>query len=130
MTDKKIAAFFDFDKTLLHHESAKLGFRMVWEKRQVSAFFLLKLMLYDQLYKRALVSAETMADVCLEYYKGRKLQSFIDGAPEFYREWMKPELSPALLAKLEEHKRAGHELVLLSASVDYYLREADNSTNS
>jgi HAD superfamily hydrolase (TIGR01490 family) len=118
----KAAAFFDFDKTLLAHESAKLGFRMVWEAGLVSPWYLLKLTAADKFYKRGLVSAETMADLCLEYYRGRDLTPFIAGAPKFYREWIKPHLSPALLAKVEEHRRLGHVLVLLSASVDYYLR--------
>jgi HAD superfamily hydrolase (TIGR01490 family) len=41
----------------------------------------------------------------------------------FYRQSLKPHLSPAMLARVEEHRRQGHMLVVLSASVEYILRQ-------
>jgi len=122
MSDLKIAAFFDFDKTLLVKDSPEIGFKYLWEHKLVSPLFLLKVILAGQLYKRNRLSITTMTEICLDYYRGRKLQEFIEGAPDFYEHWLKPALSPAMLARVEEHRRLGHTLVLLSASVDYYLR--------
>jgi len=124
MADAKVAALFDFDKTLLLKESAALGFRAMWDDGRVSAGFLLKLTLADQLYKRGWMSAEKIAALCLRYYCGRKLDWYVANAPDFYAKWLKPNLSPAMLAKVEEHRAQGHRLVLLSASVDYFLKVA------
>jgi HAD superfamily hydrolase (TIGR01490 family) len=124
MSEGKVAAFFDFDNTLLAADSAALGFRAMWDQKLVSAGFLLKLILANQLFKRDLLSAERIAVMCLRYYRGRNLQYYIDSAGDFYRQWLRPALSPAVVAKVEEHRQQGHLLVLLSASVDYYLQPA------
>ena len=124
MSEKRTAAFFDFDKTLLAKESAELGFKYIWKLRQVSLSYLIKIYLCARMYKWNLLSADIIASMSLKYYKGRRLQDFIDGAQEFYDEWMKPHLSPSILEKVEEHRSKGHVLVLLSAGIDYYLEKA------
>ena len=123
MDEKKIAAFFDVDKTLLVKDSAEIGFKYLWKLRMVSPLFLLKITMLNQFYKRDRLSARAMAEYCLRYYRGRKFQVFLDGVGDYYVNWMKPYLSPAVVAKVREHQAAGHTLVLLSASVRYYLNE-------
>ncbi len=122
MSQKKIAAFFDFDRTLITVESAELGFKWAWEERQVSLPYILRVYITAKLYQRDLVSMRTMTELCMRYYVGREMQPLIDGSPKFYEEWLKPHLSKAMLAKMEEHKKAGHALVLLTASLDYLMR--------
>ncbi|NLH47574.1 MAG: HAD-IB family hydrolase [Myxococcales bacterium] len=117
----KIAAFFDFDKTLLRVDSASIGFRYLWERREISAGYLLKVAVAGQLYRRDWLSMEAISELCLRFYKGRRLAEFTAGAQEYCEKYLKPYLSPIILAKIEEHRRAGHYLVLLSASVDYYV---------
>jgi HAD superfamily hydrolase (TIGR01490 family) len=75
-----------------------------------------------KLYQRDLVSMQTMTELCMRYYIGREMQPIIDGSPEFYEKWLKPHLSKAMLAKMKEHREAGHALVLLTASLDYLMR--------
>lgn len=122
MSPASIAAFFDVDKTLLTRESGELGFKYVWKLRMISPIFLLKVALVAQLYKRNWITSEAMTRYCLTYYAGRRYATYVDGAEGYYREWLRPILSPAVLSKVEEHRRMGHRLVMLSASLDYYLR--------
>jgi len=127
MSKGKAAAFFDFDKTLLAKESAELGLKYIWKQKKVSPLYLLRVFLAGKLYELNILSPRFMTGLVLSYYKGRRLQDFVDGTPEFYQEWIKPWLSPTVLGKVEEHREKGHVLVLLSASVDYILQVvADN----
>jgi phosphoserine phosphatase len=56
---ESIGAFFDFDKTLLETESAKLGFQYLWERRMISFGFLLKILIANFFYQHHLVSDES-----------------------------------------------------------------------
>ena len=121
MSEPVIGAFFDFDKTLLETESAKLGIKYLWDRRLLSMRFLFKVLVANFFYQRHLVSDEFVARIILKLYRGRRLQEFAAGAPAFYREYLKPKLAPNILAKVREHQRQGHLLILISGSVRYML---------
>ena len=117
----RIGAFFDFDKTLLETESAKLGFQYLWERRMISFGFLLKILVANFFYQRHLVSDEFMGGIILKFYQGKKLEEFANGAPLFNRQYLKPRLAPNILSKVREHQKKGHVLILISGSVRYLL---------
>ena len=116
-----IGAFFDFDKTLLETESAKLGLKYLWDRRLLSIRFLVKVLVANFFYQRHLVSDELVARIILKLYRGRRLQEFAEGAPAFYQDNLKPKLAPNILARVREHQRQGHLLILISGSVRYML---------
>jgi len=122
MTTEKIAAFFDFDQTLLAKDSAELGFKWAWENRKVSFGFLLKIIIAAKLYRRNWLSAEKISTMAMKFYRGQNMQEFYEGADGYYQEWLKPHLAPEILVKVDEHRQAGHVLVILSASVEYLLQ--------
>ena len=62
-----------------------------------------------------------MARVLLTYYRRRSLNEFEATAEDFYRTYLKPHLAPGIMARLEDHRRKGHQLVLISGSVRYML---------
>ena len=101
----RIGAFFDFDKTLLETESAKLGFQYLWERRMISFGFLLKISIANFFYQRHLVSDEFMGGIILKFYQGKKLEEFAKGAPLFYRQYLRPRLAPNILSKVREHQK-------------------------
>ncbi len=118
---KNIAAFFDFDNTLLAGDSGKIGFKYMWKEGYASTPFVLKLLFYNQLFKRHRITTERMAHLCLEFYKGQEYQMFLDGADEYYEELIRPRISPNISARLEDHRKQGHLIVILSALVCYLL---------
>jgi len=116
-----IGAFFDFDETLLSVESSRLGFKYLWERRLVSAGFIVKVMVANYFYKRHWLSDDRIAAIMLKFYRHKRLEEFQQGAAAFYREHLKPHLAPNLLEKVEQHHQDGHVLVLISGSIRYLL---------
>jgi len=122
MNNAEVAAFFDFDKTLLEVESAKLGIKFMWDMRQISLWYIAKVLAANIFYQRHLFSDMAMARLLIKFYKGKRLDEFEAGAPMFYQEVVKPHLAPNILARVHEHKARGHRLVLISAGVRYLLK--------
>ena len=119
--NSQIAAFFDFDKTLLEVESGRLGIKWLWDKRMVPWGYILKIQAANFFYQRQLLSDERMVRILLTFYKKRRFLDFQKGAQDFYREYLMPHLAPKILARVRFHKNEGHLLVLISGSVRYLL---------
>lgn len=119
-----IAAFFDFDETLVRVNSSKIGFKWLYEHGMLSKFFILKVMIAVFLNRRNIISEKRMADIMISFYKNKKLADFKTGAHEFYFDYLKPHLAPRVIDKLEFHKKKGHILVIVSGSIRYYLEPA------
>jgi HAD superfamily hydrolase (TIGR01490 family) len=124
MKEKRIGAFFDFDKTLLDVESSRLGIKFLWDLKLISLGFIIKVLIFHELYKRNLYSDEQMAALLVKFYKGKKLEDFEIGATDFYHNVLKSHLAPNILAKVHEHKAQGHVLVIVSAGIRYILAPA------
>ncbi len=118
----KIAAFFDFDETLLAIDSAGIGFKVLREQGYISKTFMIKMIIVMFLLKTGIISEQILAKAMLSFYKGRKLQPFVESADDFYEEYLHPNLSPEVLEKLRWHQQQGHETVLVTGSIDYYLK--------
>jgi HAD superfamily hydrolase (TIGR01490 family) len=121
---KRIGAFFDFDGTLIDAESGRIGFKYLYDMKEIPFFFLLKVLASDFLYQRNLISDTRMAATMLQFYKKRDLKVFEAEADAFYHTHLKPHLAPTILAMLSRHRREGHTLVLISASIRYMLKPA------
>lgn len=119
-----IAAFFDFDKTLVNINSSKIGFKWLYEHGMLSKLFILKVMIAVFLNRRNIISEKQMADVMISFYKNKKLADFKAGANEFYFDYLKPHLAPNVIEKLEFHRNEGHILAIVSGSIRYYLEPA------
>lgn len=117
----QIAAFFDFDKTLLEVESGRLGIQWLRDRRMLPPGYILKIQLANFFYKRRLLSEERMVRILLTFYKERRFLDFQKGAENFYREYLKPHLAPRILSRVRFHKKEGHRLILISGSVRYML---------
>ena len=119
---KQVAAFFDFDETLLEVESGRLGIQWLWDRRLVPIGYVLKILVSAFFYRRGLLSEERMVRFLLTFYKQKRLADFQHGATNFYQEYLKPHLAPAIVARVQHHKTLDHVLVLISGSVRYMLK--------
>ena len=117
----KIAAFFDFDETLLQVASGRLGIKWLWDRRMVPLGYILKIHVANFFYQRQLLSDERMVRILLTFYKKKRLTDFEKGAENFYREYLKPHLAPRILSRVDFHKNENHVLILISGSVRYML---------
>ncbi|NQV14831.1 HAD family hydrolase [bacterium] len=116
------AAFFDFDETLLAIDSAGIGFKVLREQGYLSRAFILKMIIVMLLKKAGFINEKIMANAMLSFYRGRDLQPFIDSAEDFYLEYLRPNLAPEVIKKLRWHQKQGHQTVLVTGSIDYYLQ--------
>jgi HAD superfamily hydrolase (TIGR01490 family) len=119
---KQIGAFFDFDKTLIEVESGRVGFKYLYEIREIRLSFLLKVAMTNFFYERNWISDVTMARIMLTFYKNRDIRPLEEGADEFYHAYLKPHIAPNILERVQKHQAAGHTLVLVSASLRYMLK--------
>jgi HAD superfamily hydrolase (TIGR01490 family) len=126
----RAAAFFDFDKTLVEAETSKLIVRYLWDhpkimrEKRVDLFYLFKLFIINEIYMLNLYSDVKMSLLMIEFFKGRDRETFEKAAPDLYGNYIKPKLSPTLLAVLEEHRKLKHALVLISGGIRYPLEPA------
>jgi HAD superfamily hydrolase (TIGR01490 family) len=116
-----IAAFFDFDETLLEVESGRLGIQWLRDRRLVPFGYIFKILAANFLYQRRLLSDERMVKIMLTFYRKKRLADFQNGADNFYKTYLKPHLAPGILTRVRFHKKEGHLLVLISGSVRYLL---------
>jgi HAD superfamily hydrolase (TIGR01490 family) len=124
MTEKRVAAFFDFDNTLLADDSVRLGVRYLYDNRMISRTFILGLLFRNFFYKRNLYSQQRMIAFALKYYRDRDLTPLVAGSEKFFNEMLKPRLSRRVLERLEWHRERGHVPVIISASLRYLLEPA------
>lgn len=121
MKEKRVAAFFDFDNTFLARDSAEIGIKYLFKRGELSFFFLLGIIIRSIFYKLNLYSAERISRYALRFYKNRDISEYIKQSEIFYKEMLKPHISPVIRKRLEEHKSRGHLLILITASLRYML---------
>lgn len=119
--NRRPAAFFDFDKTLLDTESSRLGIRYMRERRLISLGFVFKVIVANFLYGRQWLTDEQITTILIKLYRHRKLADFRAGADDFYTSCLKPRLAPRVLERLHWHQNQNHLTVLVSGSLRYML---------
>lgn len=115
----KIAAFFDFDGTLLPHNSTKLGLVHLWRQGHVSSLFLSKLFVMNKLCQLGVMEQERALHRSASYFKNREMKTIQTLQQAIYEQHVKPVLSASMLELIEHHRRSGHCLVLLTAQARY-----------
>ena len=114
----KVAAFFDFDNTLLPGLPSELRFfRFLWRRRLVG---------WREAHASLSWLARHVARASLQplrerkvYLRGKRAVDIEPLANEFCRDVLCPALSSDGLARMDEHRRAGHHIVLVTGSLDF-----------
>ncbi len=119
---RSVAAFFDFDETLLAIDSASVGFKVLREQGYLTKAFMVKMMVALFLKKLGVMNELGVARAMLSFYRGRDIQQFVDSAQDFFQEYLKPNFAPGVIEKLRWHQEQGHQTVLVTGSIDYYLK--------
>lgn len=114
------AAFFDVDNTLLPGEASEVQF-------------------FKWLWRRNIVGWPEVRESCawlirhlptLSFHPLRERKLYLVGKPsqvieplgeEFCREELCPRVSPAAMRVLEEHRQAGHIIILVTGSLDFLI---------
>jgi len=119
-TETKVAAFFDVDNTLLPGEASEVRFfRSLWRRGVVG---------WPELRASAWWLLRQMPPLSLQPLRQRKL--YLIGKPvqvieplgeEFCREELCPIVAADGLRILEDHRQAGHVIVLITGSLDFLI---------
>lgn len=115
-------ALFDFDHTVTTGDSYARFLRRVATPAQLARArwsvgpWLLA-------YRAGLIPAQAMrARVTSLVFRGRDREEIAAHGEPFARQCLPPMLRPEMMARIDWHHRQGHQLVLVSASLDSYLQ--------
>lgn len=115
-----IAAFFDVDNTLLPGEASEVRFfRWLW-RRRVVGWPEVRVSLSWLMRHVPALSLQPLRERKL-YLAGKPSQVIEPLGEEFCREQLCPCVSPAAMRTINEHRRAGHAIILLTASIDFLI---------
>jgi HAD superfamily hydrolase (TIGR01490 family) len=118
---KKIA-FFDFDGTITTDDSLLKFIRfVVGDRRFLIGLITLSPMLI--LYKLKFIPNYKAKQYLLSwYFKGMKKEDFFDVASKYSLHHIDKILRKKAMEKITWHKNEGHKIVLVSASIDCWIR--------
>jgi len=115
-------AFFDLDKTILSVNSGVL-----WVRREVALGHLskrqaLRAMAWLARYHFGFASAEAMVEEAVSHVVGTSSASFKERTERFFHEEVRHTYRPGARQAIEQHRREGRRLVMLTSS-SHYLAE-------
>ncbi|BBO99794.1 HAD family hydrolase [Sulfuriferula nivalis] len=119
---KPVVAAFDFDGTLTHGDSFLPFLRYLAGDKQY-ALSMLQLSPVLLGYALKLVkNHHAKARVLAQFFTGQDVQRIQQRAREFAQHQLPQRINPKALARLRWHQQQGHRCVIVSASLECYLR--------
>ena len=115
-------AFFDFDGTITKADSTARFIRYLVgdSKFFIGIFFLLPFMF---LYILNLISNNSIKQILITYFfKGKNINEFKKHAEYYSLNMLEPLIRKKALKQISWHKENGHDVVIVSASIDLWLR--------
>lgn len=122
--DKRVAAFFDLDRTLIDVNSAVLWAMAERRDKVLTLGQLAKALYWSALYHLSMVNIEATFAAGLSHYRDRTGDWLDQRTVEWFKREVLPRLRPGAGPILDEHRRKGHKLVLLTSSSLYAARAA------
>ncbi|BFU94995.1 MAG: putative Haloacid dehalogenase superfamily hydrolase, subfamily IB, PSPase-like [Nitrospira sp.] len=120
-TGTQVAAFFDLDNTLLPGEASEVRFfRFLW-RRKVVGWPELKASVGWLLRHSPAMSLQPLREHKL-YLAGKPAQVIEPLGEEFCREELCPVVAADGMRRMEEHRRAGHRIVLITGSLHFLVQ--------
>jgi len=111
----RVAAIFDVDRTLVQGHTERLFFQHL-----VSCGLLSPGAALGFLARLAVSPRERHRNK--SYLAGQRVEGVLSLAAECFRDLILPRVSPVGLARLKEHRAAGHAVVLLTGSLIFLLK--------
>ena len=115
-------AFFDFDGTITKADSTARFIRyLVGDSKFFIGIFFLSPFMF--LYILNLISNNSIKQILITYFfKGKNINEFKKNAEYFSLNMLEPLIRKKALKEIEWHKENGHDVVIVSASIDLWLR--------
>ena len=119
---RRVAAFFDVDKTLLSENSATLYLRRLWEAGEIDWRSAASNLLAYLRYKVNLLDVEQFAETTVREFKDRPEEELIEQAREWFDESIPPLIYPEAQELVEKHLDQGHVVALVSGATKYIVQ--------
>ncbi len=116
---RRIAAYFDFDRTLIDVNSGTLWMRHERRGGRVTRWQMLVATTYFLRYHLSLIDMEQAMTRALATVAGTPEADVDRRTRQWYHAEVRPHLQPAALQAVEHHRAEGHALVLLTTSSPY-----------
>lgn len=113
------AAFFDLDRTVIAVNSARLWLRQMWRDGELGTTDLIRSMGYLVGYKLALVDVEGLTRRAVERLEGLDEETMRRRVHRWYEREVRRHIVPQMVEMIEDHRRRGHPIVLLTTSSPY-----------
>ena len=115
-------AFFDFDGTITKADSTARFIRyLVGDSKFFIGIFFLSPFIF--LYILNLISNNSIKEILITYFfKGKNINEFKKHAEYFSLNMLEPLIRKKALKEIQWHKENGHDVVIVSASIDLWLR--------
>lgn len=107
------------DRTLIRVNSGTLWIRWLRERGELSLYETVRGLGWIAQYKLALLDMETIATKVIASMRGQEERELVKKAREFFDGLIAGEVAPKALAALEEHRKQGHVVAILSSSTPY-----------
>jgi HAD superfamily hydrolase (TIGR01490 family) len=115
----RVGAFFDLDRTLVACNTGRLFLRDLRRRGEISMGRGLRAMGWLAKYHFSLIDVDAMAHKILQGVRGWSEQEFEERCRRLVEDDILPLLLPAALRKIEQHRKDGHLLAILSTAPSY-----------
>ena len=122
---KKVAAFFDFDRTIIGADSQVLEAAYIVKNQKCSVFYLLRLvkvLAASALFRMNLVTYNRYNEVYLRTHAGKSLRNLEHVADIFSRKMIFPRLFNDAIKLMAMHRANGHMIVIVSGTTEHILK--------
>lgn len=121
ISTKKKIAIFDFDGTITKEDSFVAYLKFIFPKSKQYRI-MLKFAPYILAYKYKLISAADIRSKLINTLKGKHLDELHRLGLEHCNENLHKMIRPIIYEKIKWHQSRNHDVVIISASLDLYLK--------
>ena len=112
-------AFFDLDRTLIDVNSGLLWARHEHRTGQIRSRQMIRALVWTALYHVAVIDMETAVSRALDHYRGTDAASLDRRTRAWFEREVAGRLRPGAAVAIEEHRRRGEALVILTNSSSF-----------
>ncbi len=119
LVQRKVAAFFDLDRTLIRVNSGTLYVKHAFRSGRISMWTAIQAFWYLSLYHFSLIDMDRVLRKAMEGYRGDYDQDLRDATYQWFAKEVVQHLQPGAGVALDKHRALGHPCVLLTSSSRY-----------
>ena len=116
---KRIGAFFDLDRTLIEGHSGSVFLKDLRARGEISWLKLVHAMSWIARYHFSVLDLPALAGRVANTFSGKSEPEFAAQCRKLVNEQLLPRLFPTGLRAIDDHRKKGHLLAILSTSPNY-----------